>query len=486
MEATGYSPKFTTDFRGMAKANAFIQTDKRFPSYFGGYGNAKTTSLCVKALKHLYEYPGSSGALCRNTNVQLDRTTRKEFFKLLGVSAENARKHPDIAYWNKQSNYLRLKNGSDLTFIYLDGDRAIENVRSMNLSFAGIDQAEEISSAAFEEFDARIRFGDCPHWVGTVGNPAGHNWIWRKYYRDFINDADFIMWVAATMDNPHLPDDFVPNLLKNHSEDWVKRFVYGSFDVFQGQIYEEFNEQVHVIDPMSFDPNMIAGWGADFGLVNPSVFLRFAIDYDGNLIVFDEIYNRQKLAPFYAEELRKHGVFNKDGRQDEIIGDPSVMNITATTGTALEEEYWDAGIAISPGNKRKRSPGIQRVKAHLRIDWDQPHPYKPGEMGRAGGAYRGKDGEYHDVPGIYFTRNCSHTIEELPNYQWKQLNPNDEGKKNAPEEPLEVDDHCCDALRYFIMDYISTKRPKKPRRKSILEKESEMYRDREVEDWRVG
>ena len=450
------------DFTNMPNASKFIQSDIRFPCYFGGYANAKTTSLCIKALKHLSKYPGSVGALCRNTYAQLDRTTRAKFFDLLGCNAETASDHPDIEYWSKQSNLIRFKNGSELYFLYLEGETAIQNIQSMNLSFAGIDQAEQVSSAAFEEFDGRIRYGDCPHWVGTVGNPAGRNWIWKKFFRDFKDDPDYKMWISPTTDNPHLPSDYVPNLLKNHSQDWVNRFVYGSFDVFQGQIYDDFNETVHVIDPFTIPDEWKVGYGADFGFINNTAFMGLAIDYDGNWIWYDEVVDRQKLPKHYCDIMLdgRLKVFGGDGSALPVIGDPSFRN-TSFKGERLEEEYYRFGLRIIPGNNDVFA-GINRLKQQMIVDWEAPHPYNPEQMGAS---------------KFYVMRSCPNLIEELGQYQWKPLRPSMEDKENPPEVPLKVDDHCCDAVRYMAMYYASLL-PNEPSNVStVLEEEDRMYAD---------
>ena len=55
-----------------------------------------------------------------------------------------------------------------------------------------------------------------------------------------------------------------------------------------------------------------------------------------------------------------------------------------------------------------------------------------------------KDGR----PRLFIFNNCSNLISEIGKYRWQ------ESKEGRPvkEEPLKIDDHACDALRYMIME----------------------------------
>jgi len=450
------------DFDGMDVQSTFIQTLARYPALFGGYGNGKTTSLCVKGLNQAYNYPGSTGVIGRDTLEQLKKTTRKEFFRLLGTTAQTARMHPMVAYWNKSDNILVMKNGSEIYFSYLDGDKAIENIQSMNLSWAGVDQAEQCSWSVIEEFDGRIRQKDItgqfdfPHWIALVGNPAGHDAIWKKYFREHQGDPDWPMFVAATMANPHLPPDYVKNLLKNHTAEWVARFVYGSFDTFAGQVYEEWDEKIHVIDPFAVPDNWKVGYGADFGYINPTVFEGGARDWQGHLIVYDEVWGQKTLPGDFCQVLKhpdearynEHRIYSKaHGLDLSIWGDPSMMAAAISTGENLQQAYLDNGVFIMPGARTKRIVGINRIKELLKVDYTQPHPYKKGVMGRA---------------GMYVMRCCPHLIEEVPQYRWMPIKPNEEGRKSPLDDVMKVDDHCCDALRYLVMNEETRVTPKPP------------------------
>jgi phage terminase large subunit len=49
-------------------------------------------------------------------------------------------------------------------------------------------------------------------------------------------------------------------------------------------------------------------------------------------------------------------------------------------------------------------------------------------------------------PRLFIFENCFNTIREIASYRWA------EGTeiKDAKDEPLKINDHCCDCLRYAI------------------------------------
>ena len=72
--------------------------------------------------------------------------------------------------------------------------------------------------------------------------------------------------------------------------------------------------------------------------------------------------------------------------------------------------------------------GIDRVKSYLK-----PHPKLKQPM-------------------LYFFDTCTHVLEEISTYRYPELRPGEHGKKAEKENPLKVNDHAVDAVRYMIID----------------------------------
>ena len=354
---------------------------------------------------------------------------------------------------------IRFINGSEVYFRHLQDERALAALLSLSVRWFGIDQAEEVHEAAFltligrigrTDVDSRTGIKQAPPWGALVGNPAGHNWIWRRWVKDGGKNKRYEMHEATTMDNPRAPPDYINRLLEEYSPYWVERYVYGSWDAFKGQVYEEFDQKFHVIDPFVIPAHWKSGLGVDFGFNHPTVFLWCAIDYEGNIYVYDELCDREKLPDYYAGELFRKGIRSANGGILPIYAPHDTMNRNAVVGINLQQAYADLGIPLLPGNRSPVSVRIQKIKQYLRIDPYKKHLYNGG-MG---------------CPKIFIMRNCEKLIDEMGLYRWKDLRPGDDEKREQPDEVVKVNDDACDALGYWFMGWMARTIPERPKTKS--------------------
>jgi hypothetical protein len=96
--------------------------------------------------------------------------------------------------------------------------------------------------------------------------------------------------------------------------------------------------------------------------------------------------------------------------------------------------FYERQILVNPDVDKDLFAGIARVKSYLN--------------------------QKNGLPNLYIFSGCVNLIRELKGYFW--------GTGDAPKK---VDDHCLDALRYYLMS-----RPKKPTvamEKSIIQKDKE-------------
>ena len=125
----------------------------------GGVNAAKTHGACLKLLKLAFDYPHSHIAIVRKTFKHLWKTTMQTFYGLLDSA------HYEHGARNDNDGYLRLNNGTEFFFIHLDAPNSISLLSGLELNFAFIDQAEEISEQAWEILETRIsrwRYAEVP------------------------------------------------------------------------------------------------------------------------------------------------------------------------------------------------------------------------------------------------------------------------------------------------------------------------------------
>ena len=161
----------------------------------------------------------------------------------------------------------------------------------------------------------------------------------------------------------------------------------------------------------------------DFGFSNPFVCQWWGEDADGRLYRYREIYATRRL----VESLTPEIVRLSQGESVEV----TVADHDAEDRATMEKH----GIVTIPA-KKDVSPGIQAVKARLAVQPDgKPRLY----------FVRGALVEVD--PLLEAAKKPASTDDEITGYSWKRY---DDGKPNK-EEPVKVNDHGMDAMRYLVM-----------------------------------
>ena len=413
------------------KQSEFITSKAKFSCYSGGFGNGKTTAGCLRGLL-LSGYPGNFGLIGRLTYPALRETTQREFFKLCPPEFYD---ETQGGAWVKSENKVRFINGSEIIFRHLD-QISEKELLSLNLGWFYIDQAEEISEQVFMILQSRLRLNTVPNRYGFITcNPEPGNWIYHRFKKPSdegtLDKAENEIIEAPTYDNPHLPPDYIETLRKSYPEAMQKRFIEGDWEVFEGQIFTEFNRRIHVLQPFPIPEGWERLVAIDHGMVNPTAVLWGAIDYDNNLFIYDEYYNPGVVSQHAKEILRK-----SEGQEISFwLIDPSTQAKTREKDGmpwSVLEEYEDYGIWATPANNELLG-GLNRVREFMRVDPNRRHPVT-SQVG---------------APRLFIFSNCINLISEIPQYQWKRMR----GlvSRNEPELPRDWNDHAIDAMRYMIM-----------------------------------
>ena len=401
-----------------------------FAEGFVNHNSGKTYACCLKALA-LSSYPNNVGLIGRLSYPELRDTTRKTFFEVCPPEYYDDKQG---GRWSPTENHLRLTNGSEIMFRHLDTISEAE-LKSMNLGWFYIDQAEEISVAVWRVLLSRLRLNRVPRRYGFIScNPEPGSWIETEFKRPYDEGRlknDYFYIDSTTYDNPFNPPDYISSLVANYPEEMRKRFIEGRWDVMENQIYTEFDTRVHVVRPFDIPKEWEKIVGLDHGMVNPTGILKAAIDYDYNIYIYDEYY-QPGVVSAHAKAL--HQMTDNDEISLWVI-DPSTRNKTREKDGmmwSVMEEYEDYGFYFVAGNNSMLA-GINRVKEWLRIRQDRINPTthkKPS-------------------PRLFIFQNCVNLINEIKGYKWKKLRTM--GNRNELEKPVDYADHLLDALRYIIM-----------------------------------
>lgn len=207
------------------KQEQFLNSQTKNLCYWGGRGCGKSLALVLKIIHLLLRYPGNYGLLGRHNYSDLRDTTVKDFLDVCPRIY--------IKSYYKQERRIVLINDSQLIFRGLK-DVSKKQIRSLNLGFCALEQAEEIDETLVDELSACLRkdIRDDDNQPGIqqmliLCNP-GINWIFKRFIQEHNSNYELIK--GSMFDNAQfLPDSFIKEMMSK-PESWKKAFVYGEID----------------------------------------------------------------------------------------------------------------------------------------------------------------------------------------------------------------------------------------------------------------
>lgn len=421
----------------MPKQVVFHGSNAKHRFFGGGFGNGKTSAGCAEAFALAMEYPGCTGLIARKTLPELKATTLQTLLHggggnpltdWPGIPEELIRSH------NKSDKKITLINESVIHYWPLDDPDKLTN---LNLGWFLIDQAEEIPEEMFMMLIGRLRQLNGPRKSVILFNPNGHDWIWRRlvFLKDAYRDHELIH--AKTSDNFNLPADYVEQF-KDYPESWRKRFFDGSFDVFTGQIWPEYDPELHEINPVPLERWWKMAESIDHGRRNPTAvlwgayFSRFNTNY---CFIVDEHYQAGKLVSYHAGEILKRRRELGGFKPMFTVIDASAAQEDPNTGRSVMDEYFACGVPVVPSDRHKIAR-IVRVAEWLNPKEEVRHPLTGDK----------REGGY---PQLYIFNSCINLKEHVPQYHWKPKSPNQ--MEDPKEEAEKKDDHDVDSLGYQLM-----------------------------------
>lgn len=367
----------------------------------------------------------------------------------------------DIARFNKTDMKFTFGNGSTITFGYCAGDGDLDQYQGAEFDVIFYDEATNLREEWIKKINACVRgVNDFPKRCYYTCNPGG---VSMDYFRRLFVDKkyqgkekpeDYNFVQALVYDNKALmqmqPEylDELENLPPKLRAAWLE----GRWDIYEGQFFEDFRptpdldlcvragitpdqaiEQrrfTHVIPPFDISKGACKGWkimrSYDFGYNRPYSMAYWAMDYDGVLYRILEVYGctgepneGTKQTPeeqfAYFEELENTHPWLKGRKIVDSVADPAIWE--KSHGVSIAETAEKHGIYFDKGDNH-RVPGWMQV--HYRLQFDE-----------------------HGYPRMYFFDNCKAIIRTMPMMLYNAHKPED--------LDTELEDHCCDELRYICM-----------------------------------
>jgi phage terminase large subunit len=187
--------------------------------YGGAAGGGKSFLLCCYAIITCLKYPGVRGLIGRSKLDALKKSTLNSFFDICNLWRLKATEHYT---YNAQSNIIKFYNGSEILlkdlFSY-PSDANFDSLGSLELTFACIDEANQVSEKAKNILSSRLRYKlDEYKLIPKLYmscNPS-KGWVYNIYKdsRDGVLSPHKKFIQALVSDNKHISIHYTEQLSK--------------------------------------------------------------------------------------------------------------------------------------------------------------------------------------------------------------------------------------------------------------------------------
>lgn len=414
----------------------------------GPAGTGKTIALLLKLLKFGSDNRGTRMLLCRKTRESLTETGLVTWERdVLGYTHRMLISRP-IKRRVRQD--YQFANGSSLVVCGLDKpDKAL----SSDYDIIYMLEATDFTLDDYETLSSRLRTGAAPfqqmicdcnptrptHWLYsrlTAGKMTGFNSRHIDNPRFFDRKAPGRTNIGTEEHPNWIPGEwtdegfrYVQKRLKNMTGARRKRFYEGIWSAAEGLVFDGYRPDIHNL-PMGWRPpdHWKRFWSIDWGYNAPLVLQMWAVDDDGTMYLYREIYMTGMRVEVLAKLCRR-----MVDECDELQPVAVVADHDPEAHATWREH---AKLPIENAWKEDKYESIELAQARFDVD----------DLGRPKIRLR-PDARCHgpDAALVDAGKPAS-TMDELAGYVWNTKNP-----EKIKEEPVKENDHGCDAMRYAVI-----------------------------------
>ena len=435
----------------------FLEARTKHIGFGGARGGGKSWAVRDKAKRLCLRYAGIKILIVRRT---LPELLNNHIMPLLDSLPSS------VAEYNKSEKLFRFVNGSTIKFGYCNADGDLDGYQGAEYDIIFLDEATQLREMWIRKIVACLRGVNAfPKRVYYTCNPGGvsHAYFKRLFidrrYEAGENPDDYTFIQSLVTDNEALmaaQPDYVKQL-EALPEKLRDAWLYGRWDVFDGQFFEDFRVSpdpelcrlagitekealaqrrfTHVIEPFEIP----RGWNIvrsyDFGYNKPFSLGYWAVDYDGVLYRILDVYGCTRTPDegvrktpdeqfrYFSQLEREHPLL-KGRRITDGVADPAIWD--RSRGESIADTAARYGIYFTPGDNERVAGWMQ---VHYRFQFDE-----------------------NGYPGMYVFNTCKAAIRTIPLMTYSDSCPEDLDTRG--------EDHLPDEMRYMCMS-----RPIKPVKK---------------------
>lgn len=356
-------------------------------------------------------------------------------------------------YFNKTERMIYWPDGSTTKFGASDAEKDIADYEGKEYDYIFIDEATHATQYQMEYLASRCRSGNYKAKMIFTTIPGGvsHNYLKRlfltKKYEENENPDEYFFLPARVWDNVVWSEralaeqgysakeyyyewsderrrefclqysDYAQTL--SHLPETKKRArLYGDWDVIEGNFFETWDSEVHIVKPKDYLLygqllEWAVGAGLDYG--NTTVMEWMARDFNGNYIMFDELYQHKMSRSKKIEQTLEF--MNHRGLSDRLVIADTNMWIKdafdVDNATMPAQDYIKAGVrllAVSKSSQSKNRSYRENCNDNMKdvLDYDMDD-----------------SGKITKPPKLLVYERCGNFIENFPTLLTDPNNPDD-------------------------------------------------------------
>lgn len=370
----------------------------------GAVRSGKTMAMTVGfVLWSSTNFQGQNFAFCGKTISSLKRNVIEPMRKWLEGIAEirsgGGQNFVDISAQNHVNRYYFF-GGKD--------ENSYKSIQGVTLAGVMLDEVALMPKNFVEQAISRCSVKESRFWLNCNPDSPEH-WFYKEWILKTA-EKNALRLKFTMNDNFSLSENVKNRYKRLYSGIFYDRYIMGNWISADGLVYDMFDKNINIIHKI---PETEGDFyvSADFGIQNATVFLLWRREKSpkNRWICLDEWYYSGR------ESRRQKTVGELAGNLAEWLGDiqPRCVYIDPSA-SALIEECRRANFRVKSA-KNNVLNGISDVSMLL------------------------ADGR------LVFSDKCEHTIREFSAYVWDET-----ATRNGVDVPVKNNDHCLDAVRYFV------------------------------------
>lgn len=396
--------------------------------YGGSRGGGKSALALYAAVVAARKFPGIQIVAIRQSYPELEEV----FINKLKIM------YPENIFgyvYREKYKTATFHNKSRILFRSCENEKDAKKIQGAEYQFMIIDEAANFYQHLLEKLFGSVRNANVGGFEPTILMTANPGGLSDTYFKTRFIRPDHKVWTsgevaikdkyvfvsAKVQDNPHLGEDYIQSL-NSLNEKLKQAWLHGNWDVLEGQFFDMWDNDLHVIEPFDVPKTWRKFAGLDLGYTkeHPTVFLELAEHPETQTLYVTREYYGEGAVETHIRNIKT--MYEKEDCP-LIYADPSMFDNSRKFHTSDESPalmFQREGMPMVPANN-SRVNGWRILKQWLHHN------------------------NYHK-PRLYIFDTCPLLIQTLPLLRYS----NRVGAAGEDLDTKQADD-AADALRYALI-----------------------------------